>query len=221
MTIEIDQATTRGRGYESGSAPVRALVAVPVVTAVAGLLGAATSWGQLVLPEALTSLANSAGGWALVAFGLVWWARSRPLPAAALGLLAFSLLHAGYAVASASRGLVWSLDPGNFWVGAGLVAGPLVGLGASWARRRRDELAGVGVAGLSGLLVGEGVYGLTVVADTTSPVYWTFSVLAGLVFLGWATLRRLQRPTPVVAVLGTALVAVGQLATYAVLNGSP
>ena len=44
------------------------------------------------------------------------------------------------------------------------------------------------VGAVSGVLVGEGIFGLTVIANTTSPVYWTLSVLAGLAILvvvGW------------------------------------
>ncbi|MFQ1003556.1 DUF6518 family protein [Modestobacter sp. SSW1-42] len=209
------------RAGTSARPPVALLPALATTAVVAVASGAATSWGQLLLPSALTSLTNSAGAWSLVAFGLVWWTRSRPAVGAALGVVAFCSLNVGYALASAARGHTWSLSPTNFWVAAGLLAGPLVGLGAAWARGRADVLAAVGIAGLAGLLVGEGVYGLTVIADTTSPVYWSGSVLAGLAVLVVLGRRRLRGPLPMaVATVGTLATASALLGAYALLNGS-
>lgn len=64
--------------------------------------------------------------------------------------------------------------------GGGVTVGPLVGLGAHWVRSRRDLWAGLGFGGLAGVLVGEGVYGLTVVSETTPAAYWWGSVLLGV-----------------------------------------
>ncbi len=197
--------------------PWRPAAAVLATGLTAGLMGAATSWGQLLLPSALTSVANSAGGWSLVVFALVWWVRARPRWAAALGLLGFYALHIGYALASAGRGLSWSLAPTNFWVAAGLVAGPLVGVGAAWVRWRTDVLAAVGVAGLSGLLIGEGVYGLTVIGATTSPVYWSASIAMGVAFAAWMVWRRLRGPVAVALTVAlTVLTSVALLVAYPV-----
>jgi xanthosine utilization system XapX-like protein len=178
-------------------------------------MGVATSWGQLLLPSGLTSIANSAGGWSLVVFALVRWSRARPPWAATLGLLCFYALHIGYALASSARGYSWSLAPTNFWVAAGIVAGPLVGVGAAWVRCRTDVLAAVGVAGLSGLLIGEGIYGLTVISATTSPIYWSASIAMGVAFAAWMAWRRLRRPLTVAVTLTlTACTSAALLVAY-------
>ena len=66
----------------------------------------------------------------------------------------------------------------------------------------------IGIALMSGILVGEGVYGLTFVSDTTSPPYWWGSILAGLVLLGLVASTRLSQARPIGLALGfTALVA--------------
>ncbi|OUD88478.1 hypothetical protein BC477_10815 [Clavibacter michiganensis subsp. michiganensis] len=46
---------------------------------------------------------------------------------------------------------------------------------------RRWTIAGVAV--LSAVLVAEGIFGLTVVAETTSPVYWTLEIVLAVGFL--------------------------------------
>lgn len=55
-----------------------AIVRLLVVIIASVVLGALTSVGQQHLPEQLTSFANSAGSWTLIAFGLSllarkWW----------------------------------------------------------------------------------------------------------------------------------------------------
>jgi Family of unknown function (DUF6518) len=53
-------------------------------------------------------------------------------------------------------------------------------------------LAALGVGAMSGVLVGEGVYGLRYIADTTYPRYWWGEIVVGLALLGWVALRRLR-----------------------------
>lgn len=59
-----------------------------------------------------------------------------------------------------------------------------------------------GVAPLSAVLLGEGVYGLQFVADTTSPIGWTLEIVLAVVFMAIAIVRGRWR-------LRAALVAVG------------
>jgi hypothetical protein len=168
------------------------------------LLGGATSWAQGVLPSELSSFANSASGWTVLTALLVFWSRARTAPAALLGAVSFVLLVLGYAVASQLRGLWY--DP-LFFSAVGLAAGPLVGIAASWLRATGVRTA-LGVALLAGIGVGEAVYGLTVVRETTSPVYWSVIGVAGLVLVGGLLVRRIRGTLPVVlAVGGTAVVA--------------
>jgi hypothetical protein len=189
------------------------------VLAASFVMGMLTFWGQGALPGALRSLSNSAGAWTLITFTLVSWSRAGVLPAAALGLTSFLLLNVGYASAAALRGLTWSISPTNFWVAVGFVAGPLVGLGATWLRDRRDVLAAVGVAGLGGLLLGEAWYGLTTVADTTSPMYWSMSAVLGIGLVVWACRARLHGAAPkVVAAVGAVLVAAAIPFAYGLLS---
>jgi len=61
---------------------------------------------------------------------------------------------------------------------------------------------------MRGILVEEGVYGLTFVSDTTSPPHWWGSILAGLVLLGVVASTRPSQARPIGLALGfTALVA--------------
>jgi len=68
---------------------------------------------------------------------------------------------------------------------AALLVGPPPGLAAHWVRAGQPMLAAIGVAAMSGVLVGEGAYGLAFVADTTYPPYWWGSIVAGLALLAW------------------------------------
>ena len=124
-------------------------------------------------------------------------------------------LLAGYVMAAAIRGdpssnrliifwgwLRWSSGRCSVWRRTGCDLGP----------RSR---AAIGIALMSGILVGEGVYGLTFVSDTTSPPYWWGSILAGLVLLGLVASTRLSQARPIGLALGfTALVAGAFVVVY-------
>ncbi len=119
-------------------------------------------------------------------------------------LAAFVFLLAGYTVASEIRGYATSSSMWVLWGTAAIVVAPVLGIMGAWARRDSGVGRSVTTGALSGLLVDEGAYGLAVVADTTSPVYWTISIVVGLVGLvGFGCLRR-----PVVqAALATVITA--------------
>ena len=55
-----------------------------------------------------------------------------------------------------------------------------VGVGAAWLRGADPIRAAAGVAPIAGILLGEGLYGLTVVASTTSVAYWIGEIVLGL-----------------------------------------
>jgi hypothetical protein len=191
------------------------LGALIAIVGVGGLMvGALTSVGQGSLPEALGSLANSAGSWSLAAFVLTL-ANRVPWRGAILGALALAAMVVGYAVATEMRGFPMSMRLVAFWGLAALTVGPALGVGAAWTRgpdlTRRALAAGL----LGGILIGEAAYGLTVVADTTSPAYWIVQALTGVVIVVGSCAWRLRTSTPILVCLAsTAVVAVAFYVAY-------
>ncbi|MBM7479347.1 DUF6518 family protein [Oerskovia jenensis] len=190
-----------------------------VVLAASFLLGGLTSFAQGFLPDAAAPFANSASGWTLLTALLVAWAardpRARTWHAAVLGAASFVLLVLGYTVASDVRGYVY--DPTLFEV-VGLLVGPFVGVGAAWLRETGVRAA-LGTALLAGIGLGESVYGLTTVVETTGAGYWVAIGLVSLVLLA-VMLGRALRGTLQVALTtaGTAVVAAGFLLAYRALG---
>ncbi len=204
--------TTPTRSARAGLSHPVARAAVVVVLSF--VLGGLTSYAQGFLPDAFASFANSASGWTVLTALLVFWSRPRTAPAAVLGAVSFVLLVLGYTVASQVRGYVY--DPLLFSA-VGVVAGPFVGVAASWLRATGVRAA-LGTALLAGIGVGESVYGLTVVRETTSPVYWTVIGVAGLALLVGLLVRRVRGTLPVgLAAGGTVLVAAAFCLAYSSL----
>ncbi len=181
----------------------RTTLASLVVTGAAFALGVLTAYAQGWLPQQVGSLANSSGPWALVAFSLALLARGRAT-AALFGLLALALLLAGYVAGVDIRGDSASHALILFWGAAAIVAGPLLGLGAYWVRHDRDSLAALGSGAVSGVLVGEGVYGVTEISDTTYVPYWWCEIAVGILLLGVLAWARLRRPPAVAVALAVA-----------------
>ncbi len=201
------EARSAGSGSALSPAPrhpwFSAARRILLVAALAFVLGGLTSWGQLVLPPETASLANSAGGWTIpTAILVLWLARGYP-EAAIAGGAGFLALTLGYAVASGWRGIAF--DP-TTWAIIGALAGPVIGCAAHSLRRRGLQLA-LGTSVLAGVLVGDGAYGLTVVADTTSAVWWWIEIAAGTVVLVVGALRARPWGLALVAVTGTVLVS--------------
>jgi hypothetical protein len=188
-------------------APAAARVLLSGAVAVA--LGGATSVGQTFLPEEAASLANSVTGWTLPTIVLILVTARSYTEAAVIGAVSFVALTVGYAVVSTLRG--FPFDPIT-WAVIGLFAGPVIGA-ATFALRRSPTEAAVGGGLLAGVLIGEGVYGLTAIAATTSPVFWWAAITVGVALLVAVAALRLRdiRSTAVsgsVAVL-TAAIFVG------------
>jgi hypothetical protein len=184
----------------------------------AGLLtGFLTSYAQGLLPHGLAPLANSAGSWSLVAF-LLGMLSPRPWVSAIAGALSLAAMVLGYDIASVLRG--FSASPGGtfFWLTAAALVGPVLGWGGN-ALRTRSRLAPLAAGAMSGVLVGEGVYGLLYIADTTSPVYWSCSIAVGAAFLGWAAIRRCPAPRPRSLALAGGTAAVVATAFVVVYSG--
>ncbi|WP_017569947.1 DUF6518 family protein [Nocardiopsis halotolerans] len=177
------------------------------------VVGYATSYGQGLLPDALSSLANSSGSWSLVAFLLGMLAR-RPWVSAIVGVLSLAAMVLGYDLASIVRGYGVATSMTAFWLTAAVVVGPFLGWGGN-AVRWRTRLTPLAVGAMSGVLVGEGAYGLAYIADTTSPVYWSGSIAVGVAFLVWGGVRRFPDARSLLLASGTtALVAAAFVLVY-------
>ena len=176
--------------------------------------GVATAYAQAWLPHEVGSLANSVGSWALLAF-LLALLGTTPRAAALLGFVALVMLLAGYVLGASVRGDPSSSSLMAFWGLASLVAGPVLGLSAYWVRTDRGYLGAAGIGVISGILIGEGVYGLSTIADTTYPPYWRGQIVVGVLILASVAVRRprqLRRVT--VAVACSLLVAASFVAVY-------
>ena len=188
-----------------------------VVAVSSFLLGAATFYAQGFLPGALTSFANSASGWTLVTVLLLTCIRVRAAVAALLGATSFVLLTLGYSAAAQLRDLFY--DPTLFGL-VGVVVGPFVGVAASWLWATPSWRPALGTALLAGIGVGEAVFGLTVVADTTSAVYWVLIGAAALALLVAMLIRRIRGVLwKLLAALGTCLTAGAFVVAYELLGG--
>ncbi|MBP2457233.1 hypothetical protein ABID70_002758 [Clavibacter michiganensis] len=165
------------------------LRATAVVLVFSLVVGGLTSPAQGFLPSWVNSLANSAGGWSMLAFVAVWLSRARPLLGAVLGALSFVAMVEAYGVVSLWRGYFLADPFSSMWIPIGLVAGPVIGTAAALVRHAGRAATIAGVAVLSAVLVAEGIFGLTVVAATTSPVYWILEIVLAVGFLAAAVLR--------------------------------
>ena len=186
-----------------------------VVVGGALVLGGLVSFGQGSLPDWLSSLANSASGFALLTAALLVVVRPPAPLAAVLGAGAFIASNVGYSAVSTWRGFA---DDPTTWVVVGIVTGPVVGVAAVWLRAAGVRRV-LGTSALAGIFVGDGIYGLTTVADTTSPVYWTVIALAGLGLAARAiALSRASAPLVAGVVIGTAGTAALYLGAFSLLG---
>jgi hypothetical protein len=152
-------------------------------------VGVLTSLAQGgVLPPAIASLANSAGAWTAAAF-LLALPNRRPRLGIILGPIALGAMLAGYDLATVARGFAVSSSTIVFWGLAAVVVGPVLGVGAAWARGPEPRRVALGVAPLAGILIGEAIYGLTFVADTTDARYWIGQAIVGVVAIAWVGSR--------------------------------
>ncbi|QYF74969.1 DUF6518 family protein [Cryobacterium sp. PAMC25264] len=181
------------------------------------LIGSLTSFGQGYLPEWVNSLSNSVGGWTMFCFLIVWLGRARPVLAAVLGALVFQLLVESYSVVSEWRGFDDGDPFTSVWTVAGLVAGPFLGTTAGLVRHAPPLWRALAVTPLCAVLLGEGLWALTAVAGTTSPVYWGLEIVLSVVFLLAAVLRCRLEPRVVPVVVCVWLV--GTLAYIGVIVG--
>lgn len=205
------------RASDGALARLRALPA-PMLVVVGGLLGLAggglTSFAQTVLPPALAPAANSSGGWTLLTVLVVALLRLRPAWSAAAATVCFTTLTLGYQLVSTMRGYPTSEA---FFLLAGLVVGPFVGAATAWLHDHGWRPAAA-AALLGGIGVGEGVFGLVVVASSTSPVWWVLEIAGGVALAVVVCVRRTTGAGQRLLVLGgVAAVATAFLGAYSAL----
>jgi hypothetical protein len=182
-----------------------------VVTGTSLALGGITSLAQGILPDALRPLANSSSGWTLLTATMTWAIRGSTVLSALLGPVSFVCLVAGYALVAELRGFAYG---GTLWIVIGLVVGPFVGVAASWLHHDNWRAA-LGSGLLAGVAVGECIYGLTTIADTTGWFYWTLIGTLGTALLLAMTIFRLRRTqTTIIAVAVTFAVTATFLGVY-------
>jgi hypothetical protein len=117
-----------------------------------------------------------------------------------LGALGLMVMNEAYGVVSRGRGFYYGGGLSSMWNQIALFVGPVAGIAATWLRSPRPVLIALGASAPAAVLIGEGLFGLTVVNDTTSPVFWTIELAAGIGIVLVTAVRRL-RTVPSIAVL--------------------
>lgn len=189
------------------SARLRGLARASMTVVVALALGALTDLGQRWLPHAIGSLANSTGSWVVVVMLLSLLCPSRAAAALRGGTTLLALVL-GYYLAAAVRNVPLSPTSVMFWALAAAVVGPVVGMAAVAMRYDRPWSAGAATGVVSGLLAGEGLYGLRDLASSTTGGYWIGQIAVAallVVLVGW---RRGWLVVPAVAAVIGCLVAI-------------
>jgi hypothetical protein len=176
----------------AGSASIRqassAVNAVLVGLAAGILVGALTSPLQGWLADSASSLANSAGTWSLIAF-LVARRSSNVVVGALVAAVALAMCELGYVLATEVRGGSNATSTVAFWIAAAVLAGPPLGVAAVWSREPHSLRHGAGFGVISGVLLGEGVYGLTKISDTTDWRYWSAEIVVAVGIVGLVSWR--------------------------------
>lgn len=173
-------------------APGDALQAGLIVLVAVAVTGSLTSFGQQFLPDELRSLANASGPWFAVVMAALVVARPRPVLAIILGALGLMVMNEAYGVVSRWRGSFYGGGLSSMWNQIALLVGPVAGIAATWLRSPRPVLVALGASAPAAVLIGEGLFGLTVVTDTTSPVFWTIELAAGIGLVVVTAVTRLR-----------------------------
>jgi hypothetical protein len=188
---------------------------------VGAAVGAVIEWSVPHLPFSLEPLGNSAGPWLVVAFAVALTTRSAITSIASAVVTLISLVM-GFYVAQDIRGWAVSQHQVVLWTAASCVAGPLVGVAASWLRRENRTRAALGAGVLGGLLVGEAVYGVRKLEFSTPARYWHLQLALGIAVAVVLPLYRSRRhllgslPGLAASVGACAVVGLGTLIAYQV-----
>jgi hypothetical protein len=173
-----------------------------------GLLGIAAWWLQGILPTPWGTLANTSALWGLAGFAAAFLQHARGVLAVTAGAAALLGMTVMFALLDGATGPQWIA-----YTAVGLLAGAAFGLAGSLARseRTRDRLICAAIAG--GVIAGEGLYGVTVVA-ASGPQWWAELAL-GLVI---ATISGRGVRERIAAVGIAALVALALLRTFSLYD---
>jgi hypothetical protein len=167
---------TGGESSSSVNRPVL-LAGLSAAVAVGAGVGVLTAYGQGWLNDTTTSLANSAGPWSLVAFLVARYNR-RVAPAVVAAMLTLACCELGYVLATDLRGGTNAKSTVVLWLTASVLAGPPLGVAGAWSTETGLR-HGIGYSVVGGVLLGEGLYGWSTIADTTDWRYWMIEVLIG------------------------------------------
>ena len=107
------------------------------------------------------------------------------------------------------RGFFYGSGMGSIWNLIALVVGPMAGIAATWLGSSRPVLVALGASAPSAVLIGEGLYGLTVVSDTTSPVFWSLEIAAGIGLVVVAAVTRVRTISGVAVLVGASALGAG------------
>lgn len=191
-------APTSRRTFAS-SAPVRMVLVVGASLVV----GALTRLGELVLPDAVQSAANSSAPWALTTFAMIAACGFGIRTSMALGAVSFVAMDLSFYAAFVVGGAYYPRSFLLFWVVVALVAGPLIALGATWLRQSGLRGA-VAVGSIPSVFLGEGAY-IAIRLPDDGRVYPALLVVVGLIILGALLVARRPRPGEAVAAVAATL----------------
>jgi hypothetical protein len=199
----------------TASTPVRreprtSVMSLALAAGVGVALGMLTAYAQGWLGDGTGSLANSAGPWSVAAFVVARTSRG-VITAVLAAVVTLAFCEFGYAIATEIRGGSNATSTVVFWLTAALLAGPPLGVAAWWSTRRGVRRA-VGFGVIGGVLIGEGWYGWTSIADTTEWRYWAVELFLGIVVVAASAVtsrRAIPAAAGIVTAAATALVVFG------------
>jgi hypothetical protein len=202
----LKSAAARESTADSPSSVLSTRAVVLVALAVAALVGQLTPIGERILPESLSTMANSSGAWAMIVIASVYFSRLTGWRAAVLALGSFVVMDVCFYAVFDLLGGYYPHHYMTFWIAVAVCIGPLVGLCASWLRSDRVLLQEIAVAAPSAILVGEGIFMLVRLPDV-SVLYAIVSVVVGVALFVALSVAFLRRPSRVVGSLIASVLA--------------
>jgi len=177
---------------------------------IGALVGAATFFGQGIMPGQWNTLVNSGAIWLVAPFFVGARLGSRRL-AAILGATVLLATVVGYYCVAGLSGAPMSTWMTAFWLGVALVAGPLYGIAGRWRYDDKRALRVAGVALLGGVLLAEGLYLMALLG-----YFWSGGVMliAGLL----ATVLLARRGDRLATLVALAVAALAAGSVYLLLS---
>jgi hypothetical protein len=123
------------------------------------------------------------------------------MPAVVAATLTLACCELSYVLATEVRGGTSAASTVVFWLTAAVLAGPPLGVAGAWSTETGPR-RGVGLSALGGVLLGEGLYGWSTIANTTDWRYWAVEVATGVVVIAIAAAHT-RRPVPATLCVAT------------------